>query len=152
MDVKIKWLKGCREMDYNEIINQQITLLVNLNEKLMSLETLEAAHEIRENTKTIAELIKAKEVADMELLEFRILEIENCLLGEGENKGLVRIVKGLDINQEDHEERLNAIEARTDPDVWGILQDDDELPDYTWEDTLGGLLERVKALEDELHG
>ncbi|MEN6391070.1 MAG: hypothetical protein ABFD04_11695 [Syntrophomonas sp.] len=140
-------------MDYNEIINQQITLLADLNQKLTGMESLEAAREIRENAKTIADLIKAKEVADIELLEMRIIEIEDCLLGKGENTGLVPFVKGLEVTQEDHEERLNTIEARTDPDVWGMLQDDDDLPDdYPWEQTLGGLIERVSKLEDKLHG
>lgn len=114
--------------------------------------TIEAVREIRCNIAAMAELIKAIEVSEIETLEFRINDIESCLLGESEEKGLMQMVKGLDINQDDHEERLNLLETRIgDEDVWDMLESNDELPDYSYGETLLGALreltDRVEKLE-----
>lgn len=135
-------------MNYAEVIESQVNLLVQVNQNLADHVTTVAAQEIRENVRLI---MKLAEVADLEIIEFRVKEIEECLLGSGENEGLVKDlikhVKSLEINQEDHEERLNDLEARTDQEAWDIFEEDDSLPDFPYEETLMGLRARVEKLE-----
>lgn len=136
-------------MDTKEIISQQIKLLAQINNQLAGQVTVETAREIRENALAILQLSKAAEAESSQELELRINRIESSIFGDGEsNKGLIKIIKGLDVNQEDHEDRILAIEARVDPDAWDMLESEDELPDdFTYDETLGGLLKRVEKLE-----
>ncbi|HBQ85202.1 MAG TPA: hypothetical protein DD811_01775 [Syntrophomonas sp.] len=128
-----------------DVIETQISLLATLNRELAGQATPEAAREFRKNVRLIVWLA---EIADLENIQFRVKEIEDCLLGRGDHEeGLINFVKRLDINIDDHEERLNDLEARTDQVAWDILEEDDSLPDFPYEDTLMGLRERVKGLE-----
>lgn len=70
-------------MTKSEIVDQQISLLANLNEQLVAQGTPEAMKEIRENALAIAELIKLSPNMEQEVqqLMLRLGCVEDILYG-----------------------------------------------------------------------
>ncbi len=116
-------------MNRREIIDQQITLLADLNKQLASQATPEAAREIRKNVKVIADLIKQvpKESSfDIADLEERLEALEGLLLGVA------------DIEEA---ERYYTAEGDPDPVVFEVRN----LYDWT-----NGVHDWIRALEKHL--
>lgn len=69
-------------MNYKEVIESQIELLIRLNQRLADQPTPEATREIRENIKLITELAGVKLQGIVEDLEERLNVVEDVLFGE----------------------------------------------------------------------
>ena len=129
---------------YREIVSQQIALLTKVNEQLAGQGAPGASMEIRKNIRLIVNLA---ELEGLRGIESRVRQMEDCILGDSKNKGFVRYVEEINRDIGDCEERLMALENRVgDEDTWEMLEEE-ELPDYPHEETLIGILERVKILE-----
>ena len=137
-------------MNHREVIDRQIELLAQVNEQLATQDTPEAVWEIRENARVIVELVKASVAADtevQEVLEYRVNQMEECILGKQGEGGLGEKVISLLNTTDDQEERVIALENRIGEEyIWETLEAE-ELPDYPHEETLLGILERVEKLE-----
>lgn len=131
-------------MDYKEIVDQQIALLTRVNEQLAGQGAAGASMEIRKNIRLIVSLA---ELDGLQALESRVREIEVCILGDSKNRGLAKYIDGINMNIDDHEERLVILENRIGEEGTWEMMEEEEMPDYSWEETVLGLLERVKVLE-----
>ncbi len=136
-------------MNYSEIVDQQIALLTKVNEQLAGQGAAGASMEIRKNIRLI---INLAEMGSFQSLEFRVRDIESFILGDSKNKGLGKYIDGINEVVDDHEERILILENRIgEEETWEIMEEE-ETPEYGWEETLIGLLERVKVLEAKTVG
>lgn len=136
-------------MDYKEIVDQQIALLTKVNEQLAGQGAAGASMEIRKNIRLIVSLA---EMDGLQSLESRVREIEVCILGDSKNRGLAKYIDGINMNIDDHEERLVILENRIGEEGTWEMMEEEETPEYGWDETLIGLLERVKVLEAKTAG
>lgn len=131
-------------MNYAEVIEGQVNLLVQVNQNLADHVTTVAAQEIRKNIRLI---VKLAELSDLEIVATRLDMLDECILGSNDSEGLGKRIQNLECIVDDHEERLNDMEARTDQEAWDIFEEDDSLPDFPYEETLMGLRARIEKLE-----